>query len=301
MYTFTCCGVKLVRPIFKQLHVRYNSYQYCHDLVRKRDHNNYLALLLLPAEMRTVGMVAHAFNIELAQIQQQTSEVATAKARLEFWRTSLEDTYRGYPPAHPVLISLALCLEKSMVSNKWFDRFINIRKQHLSDLPFMTLHDAEEYGEYTVSTLFYILLEQLQCNNASAEHAASHLGKACSLVTLIRSVPYFIQNKKVFLPTELCYHHSVSNEDVIRNNNTTGVREVIYDTASQAFIHLEHVHKALPDLPVDCRRLLLPRVSCDMFLEHLRQLDFDVYNSDLNRKQWMLPLKLFIAYLKTNR
>jgi len=290
-----------VRAIFSLPRRRYNSFQYCRELVRKRDHNNYLALLLLPQELRTFGMVSHAFNIELAQIQEQTTEVATAKGRLEFWRKSLQDTYQGYPPAHPVMISLALCLEKKMVSEKWFDRLISVRKQHVSDLPFMTLHDAEEYGDYAVSTLFYILLEQLQCANESSEHAASHLGKACSLVTLIRSVPYFIQKKKVFLPTELCFHHNVSHEDVFRNNNESGVRDVVYDTASQAFVHLEHVTNALPELPKYCRRVLLPRVACGVFLEHLRRVDFDVHSPHFNKKHWTIPLKLLIESIKSNR
>lgn len=288
-------------PIWKicNLHTRLNSsFHYCRELVRKRDHNSYLSLLLLPKEQRPIAFAAHAFNIEIAQIQEHTSEVGTAKGRIEFWRRGLQDTYRGHPPAHPVLISLALCLERSFVSEKWFDRLISVRKQHLSDLPFMTLHDAEEYGEYSQSSLFYILLENLRCDDLSAEHAASHLGKACSLATLIRSVPFFIQKRKVFLPAELCHHHSVSHEDIVRQNNQEGVREVIYDTASQAFIHLEHVQKALPDISPPCQRIFLPYVPCGMFLEHLRHVDFDVYSSQFNRKQWTLPLKLWIAYLK---
>jgi len=283
------------------LQARHNSFQYCRELVRKRDHNTYLALLLLPARERPIAFTAHAFNIELAQIQEQTSEIQIAKGRLEFWRKGLEDTYRGVPPKHPVLVSLALCLEQYMVSEKWFDRLISVRKQHMSDLPFMTLHDAEEYGEYCVSSLFYIQLENLDCADLSEQHAASHLGKACSLATLMRSVPYFIQKRKVFLPTELCHHHAVSHEDIIRQKNEDGVREIIYDVASQAHVHLDHAKKALPDLSPRCQRIFLPFVSCDMFLEHLRQLNFDVYNSSFNVKQWTLPWKLWVASLKMKK
>ena len=297
LYGSTCCRL-LLKQTLSSTQRRFNSFQYCTNLVKKRDYQNYLALLLLPFEIRMMGVVVSAFNIELAQIQEQTSELLMARGRLEFWRKSLDDTFKGHPPAHPVTISLALCLEKVMVSKQWFDRLISIRTQYLNDLPFMTLHDAEEYGDYAVSSIFYILLEYLQCENGAAEHAASHLGKACSLVTLIRSVPHFIQQKKVFLPTELCFHHSVSHEDIIRNRNKDGVHEVIYDTASQAFIHLEHMLKILPDVPPNCKQIYLPSVICEIFLEHLRQIDFDVYNSKFNQKQWMLPFKLLMATVK---
>lgn len=268
------------------------------DLVKKRDYHNYLALLLLPTELRTMGMVVNALNIELAQIQEQTSENELGKGRLEFWRKSLDNTFEGYPPKHPVTLCLASCLGQNMVSQHWFDRLLSIRKQYMNDLPFMTLHDVEEYGDYSVSTLFYILLDFASCDNTSAEHAASHLGKACSLVTLIRSVPYFIQHKRVILPTELCYHHSVSHEDVIRQKNTESVCEVIYDIASQAHIHLEHMKKLQPDIPKDCKNILLSSVACSLFLEHLRQIDFNVYDPKFNQKQWMLTLKLLITSFK---
>jgi len=293
----TRCCFQLKCAIRKHLRC-YNTFQYCESSVRKRAHENYLALLLLPTEQRKMGMVAHAFNIELAQIQQQTTEVATAKGRIDFWRRALQDTYRGHPPAHPVMISLALCLEETYVQEKWFNRLLSIRKQHLNDLPFMTLNDAEEYGEYAVSSLLYILLDVIGNNEVSVEHTASHLGKACSLVTLVRSVPYFIQKRKVFLPMELCHHHQVSHDDIVRNKNTEATREVIYETASQAFVHLEHVTNALPGLPSNSRRIFLPSVSCGMFLEHMRKIDFDISNEKFDRKQWMLPFRLVTAALR---
>lgn len=90
----------------------------------------------------------------------------------------------------------------------------------------------------------------------------------------------------------------MSHEDVIRQKNREGVLEVIYDTASQAFVHLEHVQKSLPTLPPQCQRIFLPSVSCSMFLEHLRHVEFDIYSSKFNKKQWILPLKLWMASLK---
>ena len=39
--------------------------------------------------------------------------------------------------------------------------------------------------------------------DVQSDHAASHLGKAEGIVTLLRATPYHAHNKKVFLPMEL--------------------------------------------------------------------------------------------------
>ena len=280
--------------------LRNNNFNYCVDLVKKHDYENYLCLLLLPVEIRLVGMVIRAFNVELATIGDSTTELKTSRMRIDFWRKNLERTFDGHPPAHPVTVSLALCLQKQMLSKYWFHRLIDIRERYLNNTAFMSLTDAEEYGEYSVSPIFYLMLETLKINNATVNHAVSHLGKMCSLITLIRSVPYFIRRRQVILPAELCVKHSVSHEDIICNRNKEGVREVIYDTASQAHVHLEHFKKLESDIPKSCRRIFLPSVTCEFYLKHLQRINFNVYDPNFNRRHGMLPLKLFFASWKNS-
>ncbi|NWS84079.1 NDUF6 factor, partial [Ptilorrhoa leucosticta] len=74
-----------------------------------------------------------------------------------------------------------------------------------------------------------------------ADHAASHIGKAQGIVTCLRATPYHCTRRKVFLPMDICMLHGVSQEDFIRGKQEKNVRDVIYDIASQAHIHLEHV------------------------------------------------------------
>jgi len=296
-------NIPLRRPaIFRSVFYRYynstgnkeSSVGYCLSAVKKRDYDNYLCLLLLPPSTRLVAIATRALNIELSTIQDTTTEPHTAKMRIDFWRRNVEQTFKGYPSSHPVLLTLALCLQQHELSEKWFHRLIDIRERYLNSKQFMSLADAEEYGEYAVSAIFQLLLESINNQDNDLIHAADHLGKAISLVTLIRSLPYFQEQRKVILPVELCIKHSVSQEDVIRKTNGDNIGEIIYDIASQGFIHLEHTKKLI-DTKKNLSNIFLPHIPCQLFLEHIQKLDFNVYDVRLNKKNWMLPLKLLYA------
>ena len=284
----------------QSFHIRNKHLDYCQKLVKSRDYDNYLALILLPALSQNVGFAVRAFNIEIAQIQESTSIVETGKMRVDFWRKKIADTFQGAPPNHPVTILIALCLEKQWMSEKWFQRVIDVREKYLQSTSFMSLDDAEDYGEYAVSSLYYLILESLEVNNNDVFYAASHLGIANSLVTMIKSVPHFISQGQVILPTELCVKHQISQEEILRGQKPEKLAEILFDIASQASLHLDGMHKFLKEsnVPMEVKNVFLPSVSCGMFLEHIRKLDFNMNHKSFNQKQWTLPLKLYLASKK---
>ena len=272
--------------------------EYCQKLVKTRDYENYLATALLPSLSQHVGFAVRAFNIEVAQIQESTSISETGKMRVGFWRQNISETFQGRPPNHPVTILLALCLEKQWLSEKWFQRIIDVREKYLHNTAFMTLDDAEDYGEYAMSSVFYLVLESLDVSNNDIFYAASHLGIANSLATLVKSAPHFIKQGHVILPTELCVKHKISQEEILRGQSQEKLVEIVFEVASQASLHLDGMRKYLKDVPQlsrGAKNVFLPSIPCDMFLEHVQKLDFNLNHESLNRKHWMLPLKLYLA------
>lgn len=73
---------------------------------RKHDYENYLCTLLLHKDMRRTGFAVRAFNIEVATIQDQVSDLKIGEMRFKFWETSLVEIYNDKIPKHPVLIEL---------------------------------------------------------------------------------------------------------------------------------------------------------------------------------------------------
>ncbi|KGL74684.1 NADH dehydrogenase (ubiquinone) complex I, assembly factor 6, partial [Tinamus guttatus] len=207
---------------------------------RKRDYEGFLCSLLMPAESRTSAFALRAFNVELAQADSITQK-GTGLMRMQFWRDAVENIYCDKPPHQPVAIELWKAVKRHNLTKMWIMKIIDEREKNLDDRPYSNIQELEKYAENTQSALLYLTLEMLGVRDIHADHAASHIGKAQGIVTCLRATPYHSTRRKVFLPMDICMLHGVSQEDFIRCRQEKNVRDVIYDTASQAHVHLEHV------------------------------------------------------------
>ena len=58
------------------------------------DYENYLAILLLPAAVRSAAFAVRAFNVQIAQVCDVTSDRTIAQMRMQFWRDTLDAVYK---------------------------------------------------------------------------------------------------------------------------------------------------------------------------------------------------------------
>jgi len=123
---------------------------------------------------------------------------------------------------------------------------------------------------------------------------------------------------------ELLVHHRVSQEDIVRlasvkrrgrivdsggdgaNNIQKRVRDLIYDLASQAHVHLEHARKLRSNdfsdkngrddqkkMYESTRLILLPAAIVDHYLNILRKIDFDILDPKISTSYDWLALTLW--------
>ena len=100
-----------------------------------------------------------------------------------------------------------------------------LQEAELSTTAYLSTREMEEYAENTFSSLLYLTLEtagepvgvvkgrhdhNLDCvvylsgvRDVQADHAASHLGKAEGIVTLLRSIPYHLSRRRVLIPMDI--------------------------------------------------------------------------------------------------
>lgn len=83
---------------------------------RKFDHENFLCTLLLPKVYQNASFVIRAFNIEIARIQDNVSDISIGQARLQFWNDAIDKLYTANVPAHPVIQELNKVSSKYSVS-----------------------------------------------------------------------------------------------------------------------------------------------------------------------------------------
>ncbi|VFV20658.1 upf0551 protein c8orf38 [Lynx pardinus] len=268
--------------------------RYCLELLRKRDYEGYLCSLLLPADSRSSAFALRAFNVELAQVKDSVSEKTIGLMRMEFWRKTVDDIYSDNPPQQPVAIELWKAVKRHNLTKRWLMKIIDEREKNLDDKPYRNIQELENYAENTQSSLLYLTLEILGVKDLHADHAASHIGKAQGIVTCLRATPYHGSRRRVFLPMEICMLHGVSQEDFLRQNQAKNVRDVIYDIASQAHLHLKHARSFHKSVPVKAFPAFLQTVALEDYLKKIQQVDFDIFHPSLQQKNTLLPLSLYV-------
>ncbi|TTA40574.1 NADH dehydrogenase (ubiquinone) complex I, assembly factor 6 [Bagarius yarrelli] len=248
--------------------------KFCINLVRLRDYDGFVSSLLLPDVARRSAFALRAFNVK-----DSVSQKSIGLMRMQFWKTAVEDLYRDEPPLQPVSTEL------------W-------REKDLEDRAYRNLQELEAYAENTQSSLLYLLLETLGVKDVHADHAASHIGKAQGIVTCLRATPYHSQRRRVYLPMDICMLHGASQEDFIRGSREQNVRDVVYDIASQAHVHLTHARSFSKTVPDAAMPAFLQTVAIDDYLERVRKVDFDIFHPTLQRRNPLLPIQLYLRSWK---
>ncbi|XP_076035583.1 NADH dehydrogenase (ubiquinone) complex I, assembly factor 6 homolog sicily [Oratosquilla oratoria] len=277
-----------------------DSCDYCVNIVRQTDHENFLATLLLPQQARQATFALRALNSEVAQVRDMTTEKLTGLMRLQFWRDTLEKIYAGQAPRQPIAMELQKAVQRHKLSRRWLNQLVDSREDRMDDHPFTSVAAIEDYAEKSNSALYFLILQSLGVQNVQADHAASHLGKAEGIARIIRGVPHLANKRQVILPIDILIRHRVSQEDLMRGKREQKIKDVMYDIASVAHQHLEHARSLTKDVPKEARVALLPAVGVSAFLKTLQKADFDVFHPQLQLRNSWLPLTLWWTKTKNS-
>ena len=200
---------------------------------------------------------------------------------MQFWRDAISKTYDGSPPNEPVTTLLAHALKKlescsGQLNKSWFLRVISAREQYLQNPPYPTLAALESYAESTYSTLLYLTLSALPLHSVTADHLASHIGKACGIVAVLRGLPLIsfpgaqrqfsnpaaaisegassIQDGGVYqgavtLPLDVMANAGLREEDVFRHGSSAaGLSDAVFAVATRANDHLITAREMLKNI-----------------------------------------------------
>ena len=152
-------------------------------------------------------------------------------------------------------------------------RMINAREQTLTNDPYPNIAALESYAENTYSTLMYLTLSALPMTSVTADHVASHIGKAAGIAAVLRGLPLVAfpppaatspsngalppgaaggggtKQGAVMLPLDLMAQAGVKEEDVFRKGaEAEGLRDAVFTVATRASDHLITVQQMLANL-----------------------------------------------------
>ncbi|EKG16526.1 Squalene/phytoene synthase [Macrophomina phaseolina MS6] len=251
---------------------------YCANLLRHYDSPSFTLQTFIPPHARDAYLAIRAFNIDVARVADQTSNTTVGRMRMQFWRDAVARALQGSPPKEPVAVLLAHAAEAlstrtdghARLGKAWFLRIISEREKALGNPPFANLAALESYAENTYSTLLYLTLQALPMASVTADHLASHIGKATGIATVLRGLPLIAfppapnhhsnqaafggalpggRQGAVLLPLDIMAEAGVKEEDVLRYGaEATGLRDAVFAVATRANDHLITARSMLSSL-----------------------------------------------------
>jgi NADH dehydrogenase [ubiquinone] 1 alpha subcomplex assembly factor 6 len=298
-----------------------SAFEYCATRVRQLDYENYLCALFLPREHRPAALALRAFNAETASALGATKEPQLALMRLKWWRDAVDaahDADENSLPDHPVAIALRAVLATQNAgggarTKTWLKRIADARvrdaEMGLENQTPGSVAFLEAYAESTSSSVLYLQLDLGGTRDTSADHAASHLGKALGMVNLLRGTPAHAKQRRLYLPLDVCAKHGAVAEDVFRGKNTEAIKDATHEVASVAKAHLDSSRgmastlrgvarkgSASSSTPVKPETVFLPAIAASTYLEKLERVDFDAFHPSLAQPQPPLVAQAKIAW-----
>lgn len=199
--------------------------------------------------------------------------------RLQFWRETITKTLSWSPPKEPVAVLLFSAITdlhdrtqgQARISKGWLLRMINSREQTLTNDPYPNIAAMESYAENTYSTLLYLTLSALPMASVTADHVASHIGKAAGIANVLKGLPLIAfpppsaqspsqdvggmamgggsKQGAVMLPLDVMAQTGVKEEEVFRHGaEAPGLRDAVFTVATRANDHYITVQQMLSNL-----------------------------------------------------
>lgn len=160
------------------------------------------------------------------------------------------------------------------------------------------------HAEGVSSSVLYLLLALRGLGaSESLAHAASHLGTAQTLATLLWSLPHHVGHRRLPIPLDVCARHGVKQEEVFRQGGgAAGVDAAIYDFAVLANDHLLTAREVFKEsggrVPASAMPVFLAGVPVASFLEQLERVNFDGFARSLAMRDWRLSWRIWRGYYR---
>uniref|UniRef100_A0A0W0F3I2 Uncharacterized protein n=1 Tax=Moniliophthora roreri TaxID=221103 RepID=A0A0W0F3I2_MONRR len=213
--------------------------QYCRDFVQKHDYESFLISHFYPKEFQGGYFALKAFSAELAMVQDAVTNSTIGAMRMQFWRDAVKSISEGRPPRHPIAMALHDTSQVANLPPYHLKRMIDARDAELQLPVHLTTDSLTAHAESTSSTTLYALLSMLSLHSETLSHAASHVGVAQTITTLLRALPFHARHGRMVIPADITSKHGVVQEEVFRNGGQAqGIDDAVFEFATLANDHL---------------------------------------------------------------
>ncbi len=251
---------------------------YCAEQVERFDNDRYLCSAFAAPARREGLLSLFAFNLEVARIREQVREPLLGQIRLQWWRETIEQIYRGATPSHPVAASLTQTVRSFDLTANHFERYLEGRERDLEAAAPDDLAALESYAEQTAASLSALALQVLGSGDEATATAMRHVAIAWALIGLLRAVPFHARARRVYLPTALNRSAGLDVFALFEKGSVPGLSQVVEAVATVAWEHLKAARAQRGRIARSALPALLVATLADHYLAQLRRCNYDPFD-----------------------
>ena len=263
-----------------------DAYAHCEAVVRAADKDRFLAALFAPADLRRHLHALYAFDGEIARVRDAAREVLPGEIRLQWWRDALAGQARGEVDANPVAAALLDTIAQCGLPREPLLGLVDAHSFDLYDEPMASLADLDSYGRDTEAAVMMLGARVLAVGeDLGMAAAAAAAGIACTIAHRLRSFPFDVSRRQMFVPQELLEHHGVPREELEARRNSVGLRAALAELRAHAHAAFAQFRDAAAEIPDDCAPAFLAVAVIPTLLVRLERAAGDPF-TPVELPQW---------------
>lgn len=253
-----------------------SSDQYCARELRQQDSDRWLTTLLAPDRHRPALVALYAFNAEIARAREAVSQPMIGQIRLQWWREAWQGIAAGTPRQHPVVLALhAHC--RGIAGWADLQMLIDARERDMDPAPIADMDELCRYAESISAPLMRLAAGLLGVPvDDGLRRVTDRAGAASALAGLLRSIPFFAAQQRVYLPADRLAARGLPPEAIYQQGIEAAAREVVAEVAGRA----EELLAGAAQTKLDRSLLpaLLPAALARPYLRSLRRAGHDPFS-----------------------
>lgn len=268
----------------------------CSAIVRRHDPDRYFCVLLAPATFREALLALHAFELELARINERVSEPMMGAIRLQWWREALDGIAAGRPRRHEIVLPLARGIGEGLdpahlhrMIDAWDEA---VAREDATDMTDTERHIAGTRGQANLAALRLLQGGPAEGDETLADHAALASGLAALLLDGARRA----SEGRPVLPRDIVQRHGLDMGSMLDPQGAVRLAAATAEVASVALGHVAALRRATPS-----RRglaALLPAAFAETDLLGLARRGNDLFDPALRHRGIGRQLRVLVRALR---
>jgi 15-cis-phytoene synthase len=270
--------------------------QYCKEKTAKSGSSFTISFIFLSKEKRDAMTALYAFCREVDDVVDECTDFNVAQAKINWWKSEIENLYDG-KPQHPVSFALQPVIPQFGLAKEHFLEIIDGMEMDLQYNRYADFKQLQLYC-YRVASVVGLLSAQIfGFKNRATLKFAHDLGMAFQLTNITRDVGEDARRGRIYLPLDELKKAKVTEQDILNNNKTPQVKELIEFQIERAESYYD---KALRELPAeDAKQQRAGLMMAAIYRTLLREIQADGAENVLSHKISIPPVRKLILAIKT--